>query len=123
MGRGGKDKREELVRALMYAGLSRKLALTLICIAKHDEITSADIEKETGLRQPEVSITIQELEDRGWVERRHIKRGGRGRPANSYHLSRSLKDIMRNIEDEENRKIKKIKENIKRLKKLASKFP
>src|SRR2546425_9972667 len=46
---------ETLVDLLIETGLSRNIAKTLVFLSKGDETTSAEIEKATGLRHPEVS--------------------------------------------------------------------
>src|SRR3989304_2722990 len=66
------SKRDEaLVDLLMETGMARNLAKTLVFLSKRDETTSVEIEKATGLRQPEVSIAMQDLRRLG---------GGRGAP-------------------------------------------
>src|SRR5438034_223840 len=58
---------ETLVDLLIETGLSRNIAKTLVFLSKRDETTSVEIEKATGLRQPEVSIAMQELRRREWL--------------------------------------------------------
>src|SRR2546426_9838523 len=78
---------ETLVDLLIETGLSRNIAKTLVFLSKRDETTSVEIEKATGLRQPEVSIAVQELRRRKRVDKRDIKKEGKGRPGHSYRLS------------------------------------
>src|SRR5437899_5826362 len=78
---------ETLVDLLIETGLSRNIAKTLVFLSKRDETTSVEIEKATGLRQPEVSIAMQELRRRKWVDKRDIKKEGKGRPVHSYRLN------------------------------------
>src|SRR3989304_248167 len=78
---------ETLVDLLIETGLSRNIAKTLVFLSKRDETTSVEIEKATGLRQPEVSIAMQELRRRKWVDKRDIKKEGKGRPVHSDRLS------------------------------------
>lgn len=40
----------------------------------------------TDLRQPEVSVGMRDLVERGWVECEPIPREGKGRPMNRYRL-------------------------------------
>ena len=56
-------------------------------LRKKEETTSVEIEISTALRQPEVSIAMQELRRRKWVIKRDIKKEGKGRPVHSYKLS------------------------------------
>src|SRR6266566_897940 len=92
---------ETLVDLLIETGLSRNIAKTLVFLSKRDETTSVEIEKATGLRQPEVSIAMQELRRRKWVDKRDIKKEGKGRPVHSYRLSVSWSEILAQIDPEE----------------------
>ena len=107
---------ETLVDLLIETGLSRNIAKTLVFLSKRDETTSVEIEKATGLRQPEVSIAMQELRRRKWVDKRDIKKEGKGRPVHSYRLSLPWADILAHIDREEQAKIDRIEANRKKLK-------
>jgi predicted transcriptional regulator len=110
---------EVLVELLIETGIPKNLAKTLVFLSKRDETTSVEIEKATGLRQPEVSIAMQELRRRRWVEKRDIKKEGKGRPVHSYRLSVPWPDILGQIDREEQSKIERIEANRKRLKTYA----
>jgi len=112
-----KDK--EAIDRLIFSGMSKNLAKTLIFLTKKEETTSVEIEKATGLRQPEVSIAMQELRRRRWVTKRDIKKEGKGRPVHSYRLAKPISTIIASIEKEERKKIAKIEKNIERLKQLV----
>lgn len=107
---------ETLVDLLIETGLSRNIAKTLVFLSKREETTSVEIEKATGLRQPEVSIAMQELRRRKWVDKRDIKKEGKGRPVHSYRLSVPWSDILAHIDREEQAKIERIEANRKKLK-------
>ena len=112
-------KRDEMMSQLLVkAGTPKNLAKALVFIAKRAETTSVEIEKATGLRQPEVSIAMQELRRRRWVEKRDIKKEGKGRPVHSYHLSVPFSEIIETICETELDKAKGIEEDVKRLKNL-----
>src|SRR5437870_13922044 len=110
---------ESLVDLLVKTGMSRNMAKTTVFLSKREETTSVDIEKATGLRQPEVSIAMQELRRRRWVDKRDIKREGKGRPVHSYRLSVPWSEILATIDREEQTKIERIEANRKRLKTFA----
>jgi predicted transcriptional regulator len=113
-------KRDEILAELMTkAGMSKNLSKALIFIARRNETTSVEIEKATGLRQPEVSIAMQELRQRRWVEKKDIKKEGKGRPVHSYRLSVPFPEIVDTICGREAERIKQIEENLKRLRQLA----
>ncbi len=92
------------------------MAKTLVFLRKKEETTSVEIEISTALRQPEVSIAMQELRRRKWVIKRDIKKEGKGRPVHSYKLSLPFDRIVDTIEKDERRRMEDIENNIKTLK-------
>ena len=117
--KGLTKKDEMLVELLMRTGLSKNMAKTLVYLRKKEETTSVEIESATGLRQPEVSIAMQDLRRRKWVSKRDIKKEGKGRPVHSNKLAIPFDKIVDIIEAEEKKKITAIESNIKQLKDLA----
>ncbi len=113
------SENKELVERLMKAGVKKNIARALVFIAGRDETTSRNIEDYTSLRQPEVSIATNELRDLGWVEKRDIKKEGKGRPVHGYSLKKPIEDIIAEIEEKEMEKVKEIRENIRRIKEFA----
>ena len=117
--KGLTKKDEMLVELLMRTGLSKNMAKTLVYLRKKDETTSVEIESATGLRQPEVSIAMQDLRRRKWVTKRDIKKEGKGRPVHSNKLAIPFEKIVEILETEERKRIEGIEANIKQLKELA----
>jgi predicted transcriptional regulator len=117
--KGLTKKDELLVELLMRTGLSKNIAKTLVYLRKKEETTSVEIESATSLRQPEVSIAMQELRRRKWVSKRDIKKEGKGRPVHSNKLALSFEKIIDTIEAEERKRIEMIEATIKQLKELA----
>jgi predicted transcriptional regulator len=117
--RGFSKKDETLVDLLMSTGMPKNVAKTLAFLRKKNETTSVEIEISTALRQPEVSIAMQELRRRKWVTKRDIKKEGKGRPIHAYRLAISFEKIVEMMEKEERKRIEKIESNIHKLKQLA----
>ncbi|KQM12757.1 ArsR family transcriptional regulator [Methanomassiliicoccales archaeon RumEn M1] len=117
--RGFTKKDETLVRLLMRTDMPKNVAKTLVFLRKKEETTSVEIEISTALRQPEVSIAMQELRRRKWVVKRDIKKEGKGRPVHSYRLALPFEKIIETIEKEERKRIEDIENNIKALKQAA----
>ncbi len=113
------EEQRELVRRLKRAGMQKNVATTLVFIASKDETISRDIEYATGLRQPEVSISMQELKNRDWVTKRDIKKEGKGRPVHGYKLKKSIRQIIKEIESEEKQRIQVIRDNLKAINELV----
>lgn len=112
-------KQEELVDRLIKAGLQKNIARTLVFVASRKETKSREIEDATDLRQPEVSIAMQELRGKGWVTKRDIKKEGKGRPVHGYQLDEPIEEIIKEIEEKEEERIDEIKENLKEIKNLS----
>ncbi len=110
---------ETLVELLVETGLSKNVAKTLVFLSKREETTSVEIEKATGLRQPEVSIAMQELRRRKWVDKRDIKKEGKGRPVHAYHLSVPWPEIVGQLDREQESRLERIEANRKKLKSYA----
>lgn len=109
----------EVIERLIFTGMSKNLAKTLVFLSKRDETTSVQIEKATGLRQPEVSLAMQELRRRRWVTKRDIKKEGKGRPVHAYRISKSFSRIISTIRNREDKKIEKIVKNMNELRSLT----
>ena len=77
---------EQLEGPLQRLGARRVEAHLLACLALDGPQGTKDLVARTGLRQPEVSVGMQMLRDRGWVEAESIPRKGKGRPMHRYSL-------------------------------------
>ncbi len=117
--KGLTKEQKELVDKLIEAGLQKNIARTLVFVAGRDETKSRDIEDATNLRQPEVSIAMQDLRERGWVTKRDIKKEGKGRPVHGYRLDNPIEEIIKEIEEKERERINEIEENLEQIKKLV----
>jgi predicted transcriptional regulator len=96
-------------------GMPKNLAKTLMYISQVDECKSTDIELGADLRQPEVSIAMQELRKRGWVAKKDLKKKGKGRPTHIYSTTMDLHNIIDTLEKEKLTEIDNIKNNISEL--------
>lgn len=118
--RGFSKQDEMLVEYLVNTGMAKNIAKTLVFLKRKTETTSVEIETSTALRQPEVSIAMQELRRRKWVTKRDIKKEGKGRPVHSYKLALPFDSIIRQIEEEESKRIENIETNLKSLREYGT---
>ena len=109
---------DKAVQLFTDLGVPRNLAKTLMYISQINECRSAEIEQGVDLRQPEVSIAMQELRRRGWITKRDLKGDGKGRPIHIYSTITQLSEIMKNIEQEKLKEVQTIQDNISRLKNI-----
>jgi predicted transcriptional regulator len=109
---------EKIIKVFAELGMPKNLAKTLIYISQSNECRSAEIEHEANLRQPEVSVAMQELQRRGWVKKRDLKKKGKGRPVHIYKLTSPISEIVKNFEKEKTREIETIQKDLSALKTL-----
>jgi predicted transcriptional regulator len=117
--KGFNKKDESLVDLLVNTGMPKNVAKTLAFLRKKEETTSVEIEIMTALRQPEVSIAMQELRRRKWVIKRDIKKEGKGRPVHAYKLAIPFDKIIETLDKEERKRMESIEKNIEQLKALS----
>ena len=112
---------KKIIKIFSDLGMPHNLAKTLLYISQVDECRSAEIEHGANLRQPEVSVSIQELHRRGWIKKRDLKKKGKGRPVHLYKLTSSIDNIVDNFEQQKTKEINVIKNDLKELKNLIEK--
>lgn len=84
--------------ALQQLGAKRVEAALVASLAGGQPLGTRDIVEKTGLRQPEVSVGMQELRDRHWVAFDAVPRQGKGRPMHRYRLVADREAIRRYYE-------------------------
>jgi predicted transcriptional regulator len=112
---------EKIIKVFTDLGMPRNLAKTLMYISQVEECRSAEIEHGANLRQPEVSVAMQQLQKRGWISKRDRKKKGKGRPVHLYKLTSPIDSIVDNFEKEKIKEINEIKKDLTDLKKLIEK--
>ena len=116
------DDDERAVELFADLGMPKNLAKTLIYISQCEECRSADVEQGANLRQPEVSVAMQELRKRGWAKKRDLKKKGKGRPVHVYQLTKPLPEILKTFETEKLTEVKNIQSNLDQLQDLISEY-
>ena len=109
---------KKVIKVFRNLGMPRNLAKTLMYISGVEECRSSEIERNASLRQPEVSVAMQELQRRGWVQKRELKKKGKGRPVHIYTLNSSINDIVEDFENQKMNEINHIKNDLSELKNL-----
>jgi predicted transcriptional regulator len=117
------EKDEEIADALISLGISRTVARVLSYLQSSNEVTSMELERESGLRQPEVSIAMKELKERGWINEREEKKPGKGRPYKVYSLKVEFDEIIAELERQQRKAVDEVQINIERLKALGGATP
>ena len=95
------EKEYTVIDMLQTLGLPRTEATAIVCLKDCSELRSLHIEIVSGLRQPEVSVAMRPLKERGWVDERSEKKSkGKGRPVKYYQLILPFPQIVETLEDE-----------------------
>jgi predicted transcriptional regulator len=110
----------EFAQLLQDLGVKRNVAHLITYLKCVEEASSRDIEKFTGLRQPEVSIAMRTLRERDWIAEHEIKQEGKGRPMKIYKLNATIDEIIGYYETERIHESNQTKMAIQRLKELSS---
>lgn len=115
-----KPQDKKIINIFVDLGMPKNLAKTLMYISQVDECQSVEIERGADLRQPEVSMAMQQLQNKGWIQKRHKKKKGKGRPVHIYKLTSSIDSIVKNFEKEKIQEIETVKKDLSDLKNLLS---
>jgi predicted transcriptional regulator len=110
----------EFVQGLQKLGVKKNVASLITYLKEVDEASSRDIEIATDMRQPEVSIAMRTLREKGWVAEREIKSDGKGRPQKVYSLRTTIGEIINYYEAEKNQETAHTIEAIQKLKKMVA---
>ena len=113
---------ERAVDLFTDLGMPRNLAKTLVYLSQCDECRSAEVEQGADLRQPEVSVAMQELRKRGWAKKRDLKKKGKGRPVHVYKLTKNLPTILETFEQEKMRQVENIRQNLEDLQDIINSY-
>ena len=98
---GGKqsdESSEEIVESLKSLGMTRNLATTIAYLSNVKEASSQEIEMNTGLRQPEVSVAMRAMREHSWISVHNKKVTGKGRPTKIYSLTTPFEKIIKHYE-------------------------
>ncbi len=113
------EKDERIVNALISLGMNRPVAKVLTYLQHADEVKSGELEMGTDLRQPEVSIAMNQLKELDWINEREQKKPGKGRPYKIYSLKIGFTEIVGQLEKQQRKMVDEMQGRIKRLKELG----
>lgn len=112
------EEDNEAVQLFSELGMPKNLAKTLLYISEVKECRTKDIEQGADLRQPEVSVAMQELRKRRWVKKRDLKMKGKGRPVHIYKPATNLSEIFKTFEQEKLKEVEGVKKDLSKLKNI-----
>lgn len=112
------EKDQKAIEALQHLGFLRRDACTLIYLFGTEGVTSKDIERNTKLRQPEVSQGTSNLKKRRWIKTSKIRKKGKGRPYHKYYLAKSKEKILDDIRRESQKKVEEEQQSFATLREM-----
>jgi len=109
------DKEEAFVSLLVRIGIKQTIARTLVLLARLKTATSRDIEHGADLCQPEVSVAMKYLAEKGWVESQEFLSPRKGRPVKIWNLKVPVGQILDSIGREKQDELKMRMETIRKV--------
>lgn len=91
-------KQDKILKKLKDVDITSKEMKILFYLFKTGKGIARDIEHETKLRQPEVSMAVRSLIKRGWLYKTLVYSPGKGRPQDNYHLAKNKNEIVKAID-------------------------
>ena len=116
------EKDDKAVKLFTELGMPKNLAKTLMYLSQVNECRSAEVEQGADLRQPEVSVAMQEMRRRGWAEKRDLKKKGKGRPVHIYTLTKKLPEILNTFEQEKMKQVETIRKDLTDLQSMIKEY-
>ena len=110
---------KEMVQLLVSLGAEVNTAKTLMCLHVHGPSKSSELQKRCNLRQPDVSIAINQLNGLNLIEIITTPSGGRGRPSHTYQLSVSLNEALKPFRQQAIEHLSVLQEQLIRLAELT----
>ena len=117
------EKDHIFIKALGNIGMSKNVATTIAYLMNVDKASSQEIEMSTGLRQPEVSLTMRLMANHSWVSMHSKKTPGKGRPTKIYSLVTPVDEIINYYEDKIYKESQVTISAIKKLKIMSKEVP
>ena len=109
----------EMVEMLVNIGVEQNVASVLVALRDDGFQSSKNLQKVCKLRQPEISIAMQQLLTNDMVAVEPLKSGGRGRPRHRYSLNGEFTDIIQQFIDEAETHINQLANDLARLESVS----
>ncbi|GAH34688.1 unnamed protein product [marine sediment metagenome] len=109
------EKELKASNALKRLGIPKMENLILLCLFEKEGLTAREIERTADLRQPEVSQSVNALKKKGWIKASSIRKDGKGRPYDRFHLAKPIEGIRADIKGRVQKKMETEKQDMNAL--------
>ncbi len=111
---------KEMVDLLVSLGADINTAKTLMCLHVHGPSKSSELQSRCGLRQPDVSISINKLNKLEIIRILSSAIKGRGRPSHIYELAVPLNQALIPFRKQAKERLAILQNQLSRLTELAN---
>ena len=114
-----KKDANDLFDLLVEVGANPNVAKMLLCLHTHGKSSSIELQERCGIRQPEVSLSINQLKEMGLIDVEYTNNRGRGRPSHNYCLNVPLSQALIPFKEFAKQKLTILEEQVARLSRLT----
>ncbi len=111
---------KEMVELLVSLGADINTANILMCLHVHGPLKSSELQSKCGLRQPDVSISINKLNKLEIIRVLSSATKGRGRPSHIYELAVPLNQALIPFRRQAKERLAILQNQLSRLTELAN---
>ncbi len=111
---------KEMVELLVSLGADINTAKILMCLHVHGPLKSSELQSKCGLRQPDVSISINKLNKLEIIRILSSATKGRGRPSHIYELAVPLNQALIPFRRQAKERLAILQNQLSRLTELAN---
>ena len=112
---GSRIKFDEMIQLLSSIGVEDNTATVMICLHINGPSTSNVLQDICNLRQPDISVAINQLNRLNLIEVIANPNGGRGRPSHTYKLAVELNDAVKPFREQAESRLAVLKDHISRV--------
>ena len=116
---GSRVKSSEMIQLLSSIGVEANTANVMVQLQIMGSLTSSDLQKICNLRQPDISVAINQLNRLNLIEIVTNPKQGRGRPSHTYKLAVELTDALKPFREQAESQLEILQSHISRVSKIT----
>ena len=116
---GSRVKSSEMIQLLSSIGVEANTANVMVQLQIMGSLTSSDLQKICNLRQPDISVAINQLNRLNLIEIVTNPKQGRGRPSHTYKLAVELTDALKPFREQAESQLAILQSHISRVSRIT----